>query len=370
MPLFSGSYLPSDVQFLLKPIQLKATPLKEKEQLIQTGKKHYSEMISPEALPTPAYLALFHQLFRQNHARLATDLLTLARKIHQHKSKDITLISLARAGTPIGVLLKRILQRYFNRHCAHYSLSIIRDRGIDNNALRYILKRHSEQSLTFIDGWTGKGVITHELKKSIADFNRHYQTTISSDLYVLNDIAGVAAVTASFEDYLIPSCLLNATISGLISRSILNQEHIAPDDFHGCLYYNQFAAYDLSHWFIEQMMATVAPIFHQRTASPLKDWQSYSHANHKQHIQQQALSFMAELKKTYGIQNEHLIKPGIGEATRVLLRRVPDLLLLKNKQALETQHLRLLANEKRIPILENSTMPYQAVSIITKIHHD
>ncbi len=225
MSVFSGSYLTEDVQVLLKPIEIDSTPVAEKEYLIQVEKKHYSEMITKESLPSTQYLQLFHTIFAQNHQRLAVDLITLALKICQKKSDKIVLISLARAGTPIGVLLKRILQQHFKRECQHYTISIIRDRGIDENALKHILEQHSQQSsFTFIDGWTGKGVIAQELDKSIADFNQTHQTAINSDLYVLNDIAGVAAVTASFDDYLIPSSLLNSTVSGLISRSILNKD--------------------------------------------------------------------------------------------------------------------------------------------------
>jgi hypothetical protein len=52
--------------------------------------------------------------------------------------------------------------------------------------------------------------------------NQRYALHIDSGLYVLVDLAGVAAVAASAEDYLIPSSILNATLSGLISRSVLN----------------------------------------------------------------------------------------------------------------------------------------------------
>ncbi len=365
MGIFSGSYLATDVEFLLKPICLNHTPIAEKERLIQSGKKHYSEMISQEHLPSANYLRLFYQIFSQNKQRLATDLLILARKIHQHKPHDITLVSLARAGTPIGVLLKRILQHYFQRDCRHYSISIIRDRGIDNNALNYILQQNiAPASITFIDGWTGKGVITQELIHSINEFNHRYQSTLCADLYVLNDIAGVAAVTASFEDYLIPSSLLNATISGLISRSILNSDYITSQDFHGCIYYRDFAAHDLSQWFINETMKTVAEVFNSEISYPIADTQN------KYQVYQQSRSFITQLKTHYQINNINLIKPGIGEATRVLLRRIPDLLILKNKQAQQTQHLTMLAMEKNIPIVENVTMPYQAVSIITEIHYD
>ena len=57
---FHGSYRAEQVTFLLKPIQL--APIADtaaKEALIQSGQKHYSEMLSPEYPPSTCYLELF-----------------------------------------------------------------------------------------------------------------------------------------------------------------------------------------------------------------------------------------------------------------------------------------------------------------------
>lgn len=367
MSIFSGSYLAGDVQILLKSINIKDTPILEKERLIQVEKRHYSEMITRESLPSEQYLTLFQSIFTQNKHRLAVDLIILALKICQCKQGEITLISLARAGTPIGVLLKRILQQYFNRSCHHYSISIIRDRGLDVNALRHIVTQHPNlDSFTFIDGWTGKGVITQELHNSVTDFNQQHHTSISSDLHVLNDIAGVAAVAASFDDYLIPSSLLNSTISGLISRSILHRDYINEGDFHGCLYYEEFLQHDLSNWFVTETLRSVADV----AAITIKNFSGQNDSAIKWEVQQRSINFINQIKQDYGMSNINLIKPGIGEATRVLLRRVPDLVILKNLQAQETRHLVLLAEEKQVPLLEDPAMSYQALSIIKKVSHD
>ena len=37
---FTGSYQPGDVEFLLKPVVIEMTPVDQKEELIQSGKKH------------------------------------------------------------------------------------------------------------------------------------------------------------------------------------------------------------------------------------------------------------------------------------------------------------------------------------------
>ncbi|MGH8499539.1 MAG: cysteine protease StiP domain-containing protein, partial [Methylococcales bacterium] len=256
MRMFSGSYGSDDVCILLKPVTLPDTPLPEKEKMIQSGLRHYSELLTHERLPSRRYMALFYRGLRRNNQRMAVDLLRLAGLIAATRAGDITLVSLARAGTPIGVLLKHVLMRHFGRDAAHYSVSIIRDRGIDRNALRYIIERHEDSSLVFIDGWTAKGVIAAELQRSVADFNRRAGSAISPALHVLSDLSGTAEVAAGCEDYLIPSSILNATISGLISRSILTSEQIGPCDFHGCLYYRQFSAADLSRWFVSKLLKT------------------------------------------------------------------------------------------------------------------
>ena len=65
-----------------------------------------------------------------------------------------------------------------------------------------------------------------------------------------------------------------------------------------------------------------------------------------------------------GISDINLIKPGIGEATRVLLRRVPERLIVRDTNAPDVAHLLLLAQEKAIPVIVEPALPYQAVALI------
>ena len=105
----SGSYAKDDVLFLLKPILLEPTDIEEKERAIQSGRKHYSEMISIETPPSEHYLSTFHTSFSLNRARLGRDIAALAKRLMHHHGDEIVLVSFARAGTPIGVLLRRAL---------------------------------------------------------------------------------------------------------------------------------------------------------------------------------------------------------------------------------------------------------------------
>lgn len=356
---FSGSYAAEDVTFLLKPIDLPLTGIHEKEALIQSGQRHYSEMLSPERPASAAYLAVFHQAFARHRKRFARDLLALARTLHEEHGSEITLVSLARAGTPVGVLLTRLLRRRYRREVSHYSVSIIRDRGIDTNALRFILdtRGHAPASLVFLDGWTGKGVIARELQSALQAFKQQSGVQLCPDLCVVADLSGTAGLAATAEDYLIPSSVLNGTISGLISRSVLNRDYIGPQDFHGCLYLDHLAAEDLSRWFADEV-ESVALVLPDPPPCPTLA---------RERLQGTSQAFLAEMTRRFGVQNPHYIKPGIGEATRVLLRRVPDRLLVRDRDWSDVQHLLVLAAEKNVPVQCEPTLPYHAVALIQQL---
>ena len=352
---FSGSYRSGDVSFLLKPLALiDFVDIPEKEKLIQSGQRHYSEMLSPESLPSERYLNVFRQACTANMARMAADCATLAALIAARRTGAVTLVSLARAGTPVGVVLKHLLGA-MGREATHYSVSIIRDRGIDQVALEHILAQgHRPESIVFIDGWTGKGVISRELACAIAAFNAQRATQIDGGLYVLSDLAGSAACAASCDDYLIPSSILNATVSGLISRSILNAS-IGPRDFHGCVYYKQFEPQDQSQRFADELVAQALALpATQGTPAPMD----------KALAATVSRKYMQAALAQHGITDINLVKPGIGEATRVLLRRTPRLLIVRDAAAVDVAHLLLLAQEKIIPVVVDPELPYHAVSLI------
>ncbi len=75
---FTGSYQPGDVEFLLKPVVIEMTPVEQKEELIQSGKKHYSDMLSQEPAPTQWHLDLFHRALDRGAERLAKEVTQLA----------------------------------------------------------------------------------------------------------------------------------------------------------------------------------------------------------------------------------------------------------------------------------------------------
>lgn len=358
----SGSYDPADVLFLLKCVQVSDTPVPLKEQLIQSGARHYSEMITRENPPGEQYLKLFYRAFEANRERLGRDLMVLSRYLNASRSGPLTLVSLARAGTPIGAILKRWILRSTSRtpdNVSHYSISLIRDRGIDQNALRWIVERHAPESIVFIDGWTGKGVMARELRTAINALDRSLSNSIDDRLMVIADLCGAAGFAATSDDYLIPSSLLGATISGLVSRSIRNPDVTGANDFDGCIEYPELRPNDLSRWFLDQLEHQMS-LIQTKGALPATTARSSTDSS----IFKARSEMMSEVMSRFSISSENYIKPGIGEATRVLLRRVPWRVIVRDRTAPDVQHLLELAREKSVEVEELPHLPWQALSVI------
>jgi hypothetical protein len=357
--VFSGSYLPEDVCFLLRPVFHAETPLAEKETLLQSGARHYSEIIGPEHTPSDAYLAAYEAALRANGDRLADDIRCLAAHIARSHADPVCLVSLARAGTPIGVLLRRALLQFHGRHARHASISIIADRGLDTVALDIIREEWDipDRGIVFIDGWTGKGVIARELRRAIEGYNRDRGASLSPHLHVVADLCGSAPVAATTDDYLIPSCLLGATVSGLVSRSILNDTVVRPGEVHACRFYAELAPNDRTRSFVDDITHRMMRLARQArpTELPARDHGAEA---------ARAADAIERWSRTLGSSSARLVKPGLGEATRVLLRRVPGDLVVRDADAEQLRPTLLLAREKNVPVRVDPSLPWAALACI------
>lgn len=102
---FHGSYRPQDVVFLLNVDKIEPIEVHEKERLIQSGEAHYSQMISAEKKPSDEHLKHYHQALKIGAARMANDIQMIGNSLMQRfKNQPIILVSLVRAGVPVGVL--------------------------------------------------------------------------------------------------------------------------------------------------------------------------------------------------------------------------------------------------------------------------
>ena len=367
---FSGSYLPAEVTLLLDIVSADSvndiSPT-QKEALIQSGQRHYSDMLTLEKPPSATHEALYNQALAAGKQRMANDVTSLAFSLHQlfhacvSASQPLILVSLVRAGLPIGVLLQKALSDASASYALasqHYGVSIIRDRGLDPVALQYILQQHPHSPIVFVDGWTGKGAIYGELQRSLAqitDNRQQAQLFHQGDgvipLVTLADPAGVAWLSASDDDWLMPASLLNSTVSGLISRTLYREPS---DGLHQAVYYDKLQPWDRSGEFIQTIDALrqQTPLPTPLTGKLLPTFATQS--------------VIDDLAARFAISNRNRIKPTIAEATRAILRRDPECVLVNEMaDGQDTALLRHLCEGKNIQLIEDASIaPYQAVTII------
>lgn len=370
MGIVKTSYSKDDAIVLLKDLSAEMKPLSvhERENLIQSG-VHYSEMLPEEKRPSAEYSALYNKALTEK----AEDIAKCTAKLGEMMMARCTsgkpvIVSLARAGIPAGVLIKRYIKQKYNINCNHYSISIIRDKGIDVNAMEFIYSEEIEkggnavENILFVDGWTGKGVIKEQLRESVMYLHNKSSKWdgLSDDLFVIADPANVTPYCGTRVDYLLPIACLNSTVSGLISRTILN-DYIGEDDFHGAVYFKQFEDIDKSNEFVDTVSEYFEHIGDIEDDPMLID------------IGWSGMDIVDNICKQFNIADYKKVKPGIGETTRVLLRRLPWKVLINSNISNEDSdiaHILVLCKEKNIPIERYDIGHYKVCGIIKELSAD
>lgn len=373
--LVKTSYSKDDVIVLLKDLSkaMKEMSTEEREKAIQSG-VHYSEMLPKEKAPSEEYEALYNKALNDKKYEIAEGIARVAEIMWAASSTYNGLpviISLARAGIPVGILIKRYLKHKYNVNCPHYAISIIRDKGIDENAMRFIYEEEIKSkdncvgNFFFVDGWTGKGAIKTQLDEAVAYLKQKDFDTwkyLRSDLYVLADPANITPYCGTHVDYLLPSACLNSTVSGLTSRTILNKHiNVEAGDFHGATYFEKFENIDKSNEFIDLVSSEFNNLDNVScTLNTLEEgWNG--------------MSIVTDICNCMDVPDYKKVKPGIGETTRVLLRRVPWKVLI-NKDISEDdpdiQHILVLCREKNIPTMRWDLGNYKVCGIIKELSAD
>ncbi|WP_055557088.1 phosphoribosyltransferase [Streptomyces kanamyceticus] len=369
-PAFS-SYAPDDVGWLLQDLSdvtLEA-PTEEREEAIQSGGAHYAESLPVEYQPSGQYQELFRAALDTSAARIARAVGTVTETVlaelpHSRKRGGTplprpVLVSLARAGTPVGVLMRRWAAHRHGLDLPHYAVSIVRGRGIDANALRWLAAHHDPADVVFVDGWTGKGAITRELADAVREFEEAGGPAgFNPEIAVLADPGSCVRTYGTREDFLIPSACLNSTVSGLISRTVLRADLVGPDDFHGAKFYRELADTDVSGDFVDAVAARFdevadavdVQVKELLAADRTPTWEGWA--------------AVERISEELGIHDVNLVKPGVGETTRVLLRRVPWKILARAGAGADLDHVRLLAEQRGVPVEEVAELPYTCVGLI------
>lgn len=371
--LVKTSYSEEDVIVLLKDLSgiMKEMSAEEREQAIQSG-VHYSEMLPEESAPSREYEKLYEKALHDNKAEIALGIARVAEMIWAQtvEGELPILVSLARAGIPVGILIKRYLRQRYNVDCPHYAVSIIRDKGIDVNAMNLIYNREIignkqfVENICFIDGWTGKGAIKTQLEEAVSELKSTDKKWryLSDYLYVLADPANITPYCGTHKDFLLPSACLNSTVSGLTSRTILNYFiKVEEGDLHGAVYFDKFEHIDKSNEFID----TISDEFINLDA--------ISCSTNDLEEGWDGMSIVTDICNVMDINDYKKVKPGIGETTRVLLRRIPWKVLI-NKDIPDTdpdiQHILVLCREKNVPIMRWDLGNYKVCGIIKELSAD
>nr|WP_069812063.1 phosphoribosyltransferase [Streptomyces sp. TP-A0874] len=366
-PAFS-SYNPEEVGWLLQDLSDVAleAPTEEREEAIQQGGAHYAESLPVEYQPSAEYQRLFQNALDSSSARVARAVGAVTETVlAEHAARRPghppgtagppvpVLVSLARAGTPVGVLMRRWAQYAHGLSLPHYAISVVRGRGVDGNALRWLAEHHDPADIVFVDGWTGKGAITRELAEALRP-----HPGFSPEIAVLADPGGCVRTYGTRDDFLIPSACLNSTVSGLVSRTVLRADLVGPEDFHGAKYYRELAGADLSRHFLD----TVTARFEEVAAGAAEEAAELLAADREPTWAGWAA--VERISREYGVGDLNLIKPGVGETTRVLLRRVPWRVLARRGAGADLDHVRLLAEQRGVPVEEVEELPYSCVGLI------
>ena len=363
-----GSYAPAEVGWLLEDlshVELEA-PLEQREAAIRSGTAHYAESLPVEYQPDEGYRRLFHASLEASAGRVARAVGVVTELVLTERGHDVVLASLARAGTPVGILVRRWAALRHSLDLPHYAMSIVRGRGVDEVALDLLRIRHGASRVVFVDGWTGKGAIVTELRAAVAGYNAAHGLVdgdgFDAALAVLADPGRCVEVYGTREDFLIPSACLNSTVSGLVSRTVLNQAYLRPGGFHGAKFYAELADQDVSGVFVDAVTARFDDVREQvrldletvrgsdRTPT-FSGWRA-----------------VEAIGRAHGMDDVNLIKPGVGETTRVLLRRVPWKVLVNPAAAADLEHVLYLAAERGVAVEEVPDLPYSCVGLIHPGH--
>lgn len=329
----SSTYAPRDALLLLDETHAPDLTVEEKERLLQAG-LHYGHVVSREAPPSPAQARAFDLALDVSAAVCAHLVDAIAERLVRQYPRGVLLVSLARGGTPLGALLTRALTPRVE--APHVSVSVIRDHGVDQVALGEARAAWPHLPFVIVDGWTGRGRVAREVRASLPGV----------PLVAAADPAHAADIAGTRDDTLVPWCLLNATVSGLASRSTLPERAGAR---HRAAFLADLAPFD-------RTAALLDAVTHHLGQTGV------THAGEA--VPRGAPRVTLELAAQWGERDESLVKAGIGESARALLRRDPERLLLRDPEHPTVAPLVLLAQNRDVPVHHVAALPYRAACLV------
>lgn len=342
-----SSYDEKDVKMLIKDLTGIAKPvsLEEREKLVADGAFERSIMIKEYPI-SQEYQDEVWSSMAQYDTQTAIAVMSLGTQLYMAKGDNLVLVSIIRAGIPVGILLKRWIKFRYGVDVPHYAISLVK--GLDDNAMKYILMRHNANGIQFIDGWTGKGTVARELIESAKSYEG-----VDASLAVLSDAIGVSKYCGIRRDFAVPSAPLNATATGLVSITVFGNDMVGADDFHGAMYLEDLKPMDMSVDFINH----IAGRFKELSKIFKFEDVEFEHAV----LVDEITPVAKDLNK-----DKKLLNPGVNEAARAILRRDLEALLVSSKNDFDVQCISTLARMKGVPVIEYPLRHYKAVSVAKK----
>ncbi|MDE5936734.1 MAG: hypothetical protein K2G83_04955, partial [Ruminococcus sp.] len=127
---------------------------------------------------------------------------------------------------------------------------------------------------------------------------------------------------------------------------------IGKNDFHGAAFYSELLNKDVTYEFIN------------RIEQEFDTEKNYS-LNYNTEPEYSGLTESEDIRKVFDIKSINFVKPGIGETTRVLLRRIPWKILVHSlNDENNLGHIYQLAKEKNVSVEEYPLIHYKSCGLI------
>lgn len=340
-PLKTSYKDPNEVIVLLKDMTDTVKPVSKQERANRVAQGDYvrSVIIEDEEL-NDEYINIVKDNMHKYLESMAEYVGIVAEQILEARGKNVVLADIARAGLPIGILIRRYLKQFHNIEVPHYSMSLVE--GLDPCAIKYMAENHGIENIQFVDGWTGKGSVTFEIEDSaLNEFEG-----LDPSLAVLVDSIGAAKYAGCREDRFIPHSPLN-TATGLISITVWNPNYTNQDigEFHAACYLSNLEDKDISQWYVDE----VSKHFKKCGTEEYKP-------NNNDVIDH---TFIDKYLADLGIDKK-AVNPGINESARAILRRPLVQVRVQSiedcKDSNEIGVLLELCKIKNIPIVEDKNL--------------
>jgi hypothetical protein len=142
---------------------------------------------------------------------------------------------------------------------------------------------------------------------------------------------------------------------------VLNDAVIGPGDFHGAKFYAGLAADDVSNRLVDTIAAELPAVTAEaRQRARVLD-------AHNDPADWAGAAEVARIAAEYGIDDSNLVKPGVGETVRVLLRRVPWMVLVQPARRADIAPVLALAAERGVPVEERPDLAYSCIGLIKQL---